>query len=316
MVKLKDYRCVFRNGILLILMIVIGACRPPLYDSPDETLTPELVEMMPGIVNGSGGPSSGGVQGSGQGSEGGSTQNGLMNDDQSDESMNGHDLCTYVKEDSPCSNPYIPVVEGLHIQYSSADGEITQTIDEVGDGGFKVTQVNPDGSSFPMDWECTPEGLKGFTAQDQLQGMLADFGGAYSSIEIDGIALPASINVGDSWTMSVRIIVGVAQGGADSRNTIDLEIDFLAAAEESIVVPAGTFNALRVDYKTSGDNNLQVTGPSGVYARHLASIEGGGSDWYVKCLGRVKSISTSVVTGIADMRDERTMELSDIRLSD
>jgi hypothetical protein len=146
--------------------------------------------------------------------------------------------------------------------------------------------------------------------------MLADFGGAYSSIEIDGIALPESINVGDSWTMSVRIIIGVAQGGADSRNTIDLDFDFLAAAEESIVVPAGTFNALRVDYKSSGDNNMQVTGPSGVYTQHLASIEGGGSDWYVKCLGRVKSISTSVVTGIADMRDERTMELSDFRLSD
>jgi hypothetical protein len=316
MIKKKNFCYLFRKGSLLILMMMLGACRPPLIDSPDETLTPELVEMMPEIVNGSGGASSGGAQGSGQESEGGSTQNGQMNDYQQGESVKDHDLCAYVKDDSPCSNPYIPVVEGLRVQYSSADGEISQTIDEVENGGFKVTQIMPDGSSFSMDWECTPEGLKGFTAQDQLQGMLADFGGAYSDIEIDGVALPAGVSVGDAWVMNVRIIVGVAQSGVDSRNTIDLELNFSAISEDTISVPAGSFRALRVDYTTQGVNNLEITAPAGVFTQQLAVIEGSGSDWYVECLGRVKSISTSVVTGIADYRDERTMELSDFRLSD
>jgi len=298
--------------IFLVLLIpMASACQPSQDELLELTLTPESI--APEIGSGT---SSSSRDKNGDSNQNDSEQNGSSDDSSYKTGKIIEQLCSSIDENSPCANPYIPVIEGLRIQYSSADDEIVQRIENVSGRGFTLIQEGKDGSSLSTDWECTPEGLKGFTARDQLEELLPGISGGYTDIEIDGVALPANVRVGDSWEMNVRIIVGISQSGVDSRNTIDLEFNFSAVAEEVIDVSAGSFRSLRIDYTSRGVNNLEVTGPTGVYTQQLAVIEGSGSDWYVKCLGRVKSSYKSVVSGIANFTDERSMELTKFSLAE
>ena len=68
---------------------------------------------------------------------------------------------------------------------------------------------------------------------------------------------------------------------------------------------------MRVDYVSSGDNTLVVTGPAGTFSQNIFTLDGSGSEWYVECLGKVRSVAYSNWTGIATVQSETRMEMSD-----
>jgi hypothetical protein len=68
---------------------------------------------------------------------------------------------------------------------------------------------------------------------------------------------------------------------------------------------------VRVDYVSSGENILIVQGPAGTLTQPIFALSGSGSDWYVACVGKVRSEAFSRWTGIATVESTTRMELTD-----
>lgn len=223
-------------------------------------------------------------------------------------------MCGQVLAGGACHNRYFPVVEGFTRTYGSGDQQTIETVSAVSADGFSITTTSPDGTEFTSQYTCEDGDIVGWGADESVLEMIRQTPGGYTEVEVEGVPIPSSFSVGDTWPVTVTIIVGVQSGGADSRNTIVLDVEYTVVGEYDIILPAGTFTAMRIDFQTTGENNLLVTGPSGSYSQLLANIESTGSDWYVECLGLVRRYTKSSVSGIASAEHETLMELADFNL--
>ena len=304
----------WKTGFLaafVTLALLACACAPTSEHSPEATLTPTPIAIDPQGVDSGGAGATSGMGGSGSSAGTGVAK---ASDDGTLEFIDPSLICQEVLTSGACYHPYVPLAEGFSRSYSSEDGEITQTISEVRTDGFTMNIVSPDGEVMASEWSCGENGIAGYEGEDILSEMLGEISGSYSNVEIEGTALPTNIRAGDTWQMVVTITVGVQQAGVDSKNVIVLNVNYTAVGEETITIPAGTLTAMRIDFTTSGENNLEVTGPAGSMSQLLATIEATGSDWYVECLGKVKGTSKSTVSGIASFQQETTMELTSFSL--
>jgi len=177
-----------------------------------------------------------------------------------------------------CDNPYFPVVEGATWNYDLTTdfGTVTSTntISDVGTDGFLMVTDNPD-ISYVITWECSAEGLYWLQSTG---GMFAavfqtDAGtGTVQTLSVTGVSIPADVQPGDSWSSDEEI---TASGfGVDE--TFTIHADYHAIGMETITVPAGTFDALRVDFTMT---NTSETLP--------VSIE--GTSWFAAGVGQVKN---------------------------
>ena len=177
-----------------------------------------------------------------------------------------------------CSNPYIPSVEGATWTYTlhTDSGDITQvdTVTDVGDGAFLVETVQPD-LSYVITWHCTAEGLLWLQSDGGIFSAVFQTASGTSTVETlsySGISLPRTVQPGDTWTASEQI--HVSGNGVDE--TFNLTAELRAVGVESITVPAGTFDALRIDLVLSNDSETM-------------SVVVEESDWYVAGIGHIKS---------------------------
>ena len=191
---------------------------------------------------------------------------------------------------SLCDNPYMPAVEGaawtsnLHTQ----QGDVTQvdTITDAGSDAFLVETVRPN-TDYVVTWYCTPEGLLWlqtdggmFSGIFQTEGLTQ----TWETVSYDGVSLPKDIQPGDTWSSSQQL---KATDSTGSRQ-FDINIDFQAVGMESVTVPAGTFNAMRIDIAMGFK-----------YADIETSYQ--ISDWFAPGVGMVKSSAQSDFGGDYDL---------------
>lgn len=154
-----------------------------------------------------------------------------------------------------CRHPYQPVIDGASWSYqgsgSGGDYSRTDTIDEVTDDSFLVeTQLSR--VQYFVTWECEPEGLVNMRADG---GMFeAVFSGPDSPVFVEvlsseGVTLPASISQGDEWEQQTSLMF--SSKDIASSGTITHEAE--AIGMESVTVPAGTFQAMRIDVTSTMD---------------------------------------------------------------
>lgn len=86
----------------------------------------------------------------------------------------------------------------------------------------------------------------------------------------DGVTLPGDIQSGDDWSQTL----GVEVGANNLTMNFTIENSFKAAGYELVSVPAGTFDALKVEMESTTDGGDPIT----------------QTLWYVKDVGLVKSI--------------------------
>jgi hypothetical protein len=235
-------------------------------------------------------------------------------DDENGEIQDPSALCNQVLASGACYHPYIPVVEGFSRSYQTGDGTMTETVSEVRAEGFTLTTEMPDGNSFSSEFECGAAGITGWAADESVLDLMSAEHDMYSEVEVEGAALPQEISPGDTWQVTVNLTIGVQAQGVDSRNEIVLNFDYTAVGEETITTPAGRFSAMRVDFTGTGENTLVVTGPAGSLIQSLATLESAGSDWYVPCVGKVRSNVRSTWSGIANVETETQMMITDFGL--
>ena len=194
-------------------------------------------------------------------------------------------------EGDTCDNDYMPSDEGTTWAFagnSSATGAYTRTdtIVSSGDDGFTVeTQLTK--VTYTQEFACTDEGLVNMEPnQSDIAVMLRGPSGGVSvqRVSNSGVTFPMEIQAGDSWQQ----VFEWQATGPDSSGHGTFTYDFTAVGIEKVSVPAGTFDALRIDAVVQMDIGFNPT-VSGTYVTTI---------WLVQDIGLVKSEGTSQIPGV------------------
>ena len=179
----------------------------------------------------------------------------------------------------PCNNQYYPIVNGATWTYQTTVQSNTPTVathamSVVDDGSFTVTVQHAD-SVFTMDGTCGDDGVilmdvPGVSATYSGEGS----GSTLSTTNDDGVTVPDDIQVSDDWSQTISVV-----GSSDGEVTLSatIETTYKALGYEIVTVPAGTFNALKVEQNGS----MTITG--------APALETHGFIWYAAGVGMVKS---------------------------
>ena len=203
-------------------------------------------------------------------------------------------------ESGLCANPLYPVKQGASWTYQSTGGlsgdfSFTDTVTEVREDGFTLTS-QVDSTNVTQEWTCTPEGLASLSFGNGAAGGLSTSGVHMdlSTSNLQGVILPPSVNAGDEWTYSLDY-----DGTMEYQETIaetqgTARFAFNAVGEESVTVPAGTFNAMKIHVDLVLE--MQATF-SGFTAPLVFTIP--TDIWYAPDVGWVKASSSGDLFGMA-----------------
>jgi hypothetical protein len=197
-----------------------------------------------------------------------------------------------------CANAYYPVREGSTWFYKStgsAAGEysFTDTITSVGEDGFTLTSQFGD-LTRTQEWACKPEGLValqlGGTSAATLntENMKMDL----TVNNVSGVTYPRQINAGDKWEHSLDFTGKVNISGQSGEAQGNAKTNFTALGIESVTVPVGTFDAMKVQV----DSVVKITAKFAGVAVPV-EISGSYTYWFVQDVGWVKASGSSTFSG-------------------
>ena len=195
-----------------------------------------------------------------------------------------------------CANAYYPVREGATWTYSSTGGPtggygFTDTITSVREEGFTLT-TKFDELTRTQEWGCQPEGLVAL----QLGGTsAATLNTANMKVDFDvnhvsGVTFPSSIHPGDTWQHALEFTAKLTVGGQAMNATGDAKSSFQAIGVESVTVPAGTFDAMKIHIETAINFNGIFNGIS-----FPVTVSSPYDYWFVQGVGWVKASGTGKV---------------------
>jgi hypothetical protein len=197
-----------------------------------------------------------------------------------------------------CANTYYPVRQGATWTYRSSGGpageySFTDTITSVREDGFTLsTQIGD--LTRTQEWTCKPEGLVAL----QLGGAPAAMLNSQNiQLNLDvkdskGVTFPSQMNAGDQWQQNVEVEGEVSMGNDGGKATGTAQMNFNALGTESVTVPAGTFEAMKVKV----DTTLNVDVAYGALSMPL-TFAGTYTYWFVPDIGWVKASGTGSLFG-------------------
>lgn len=203
-----------------------------------------------------------------------------------------------VKGAGLCANAYYPVRQGSTWNYKSTGspaGEYSfaDTITAVREDGFTLsTQIGD--LTRTQEWNCTPEGLIAL----QLGGAPAAMLNAQNiqlnlnSKNSSGVTFPSEIQPGDQWQQNLDVEGDVAVANEEGKATGNVQLSFNALGNESVTVPAGTFDALKIDVNTSVNVDVTYEGLT-----LPVTFTGSYTYWFAKGIGWVKATGTGNFLG-------------------
>lgn len=205
-----------------------------------------------------------------------------------------------VRGEGLCSNAYYPVRQGATWNYKSSGGSageysFTDTLSSVREDGFTLsTQIG--GVTLTQEWACKPEGL-----------VALQFGGAPAAMlsaqnmqlnlemgNASGVTFPNEINAGDQWQHGLDLQGDVTVLGEQGTATGTAENSFTAVGKESVTVPAGTFEAMKVQVDTTLNMNVSYQGLTVPVV-----FSGSYTYWFVQGIGWVKVSGTGNAAGMS-----------------
>jgi len=191
--------------------------------------------------------------------------------------------------DNLCGHPYFPISEDLVLTYTQeapgASSEMTVDYEVTGDDTFVVHQtVTGSGETVTVDgeWECTDEGL----VQTSNIGIDIGVPGVeFSDLEYSGVTLPPAEEFveGATWRSTYTASGSASVEGVTLTYDVEIVQDNALVAFESVTVPAGTFQAARVE-----STETLVLGAGGTATPGPATST---TIWYAKDIGIVKIVT-------------------------
>ncbi len=198
-----------------------------------------------------------------------------------------------------CANDFFPVVNGATWTYGgtgpSGDFSWTSTITDVSGSNFTLTNQFTN-LTATQQWSCTSEGLAALQYGSGPEAMLSASGinGTFETTDTTGVTFPAHISAGDTWTQTFTIHgdMNIASGQTATADGTVTQ-DYTAVGTESVTVPAGTFEAMKLEVNLH--MALQIVMGEGVTVP--VNVDTQTTNWWVAGIGWVKSLATASVDG-------------------
>ncbi len=197
-----------------------------------------------------------------------------------------------------CTNIYYPVRQGATWTYKSTGGpageySFTDTINAVRADGFTLsTQIGD--LTRTQEWTCTAEGLAALQLGGAPAAMLNS-----QNIELNldisnatGLTFPSQISPGSQWQQNMDVTGNVTAFNEQAEATGSVQMSFNAVGNESVTVPAGTFEALKVEVDVALNVNATYEGLT-----LPVSFTGDYTYWFAPNVGWVKASGTGNVLG-------------------
>jgi len=201
-------------------------------------------------------------------------------------------------ESGLCGNEYYPVVNGGTWSYqgTSSDTEdytFSNTITSVRDDGFSIL-VEFDEVTLTQEWACTPDGILALDIGGGAAGTVAtdDINLVMDTQNASGITYPNEIMPGDTWDHTLDFTGIMDMAGDSIEVSGDTEYNYTAIGIETITVPAGTFEAMKVDLITTINMNMTISG-----SEVPATVTSTSTSWFAKDVGWIKSDSVTDLGG-------------------
>lgn len=193
-----------------------------------------------------------------------------------------------------CANPYYPVREGATWNYQGTSSIIepytfTDTITSVRADGFTLTSEF-DGLTRTQEWACTPQGIVALQMGAGLTTSQTNL--TVETQSASGVTYPVEINAGDTWSHSIEFTGTMDIAGNPGEAEGRTQSDFAALGIESVSVPSGTFEAMKIQVQTTFEATVGFQGMSIPVTFTTTTIS-----WYAEGVGWVKSDSSGDFMG-------------------
>jgi hypothetical protein len=194
-----------------------------------------------------------------------------------------------------CGNELYPIRNGASWTYTNTgsptgDFTYTDTITQVRADGFTLTSQF-DELTRAQEWACEPQGLKalqfgsGSSASITTQNTTAEF----TTLDVTGLSLPKQVTPQTQWQYSLTMQGTTAMpGDQQAQSTGTFSAAMQAMGMETITVPAGTFDAIKIQVKSTVQITAEFQGAQVPLTFNTSSIV-----WYAPGVGHVKSIENS-----------------------
>ena len=188
-----------------------------------------------------------------------------------------------------CKNPLHPVIKGAKWTYSLSGistGTFTRTITAVREDGFTDQDVYDSGITRTGEWKCEDGTLTALSPAEGLSSMIQSSGvtAQFETTQSEGITLPAIVTPGSSWTQSFTLEGTQTVAGNSADSTGEMSYSCKAADIETVSVPAGVFDAVRVGCQINATISVSMAGIE--VPTEWASAT---TIWYARDVGMVKT---------------------------
>lgn len=201
-----------------------------------------------------------------------------------------------------CSNALAPVKLGATWTYNTTsgttnEGSLTTTITDVRPDGFTLAAKFEDGTTISQEWTCKPEGLmpQSLGAGQAALGLSAEgIQANFTTSNATGVALASNVQPGTTWIYGLDVAGNISDGSlnADLKGTVPTTMQ--AMGTESVTVPAGTFDAMKVQ----AASNFNVTATFHGLSLPFSSVVN-TTFWLAPGIGLIKSTEAGELAGTA-----------------
>lgn len=220
-------------------------------------------------------------------------------------SKGGSQSSTQSSRKDACGNRYIPFLAGAQWQYrvtaeDDEEAEYTRAIVSVNSNRANVqdTFITPADEPKRADqWQCRNGAViaSALSAWGSVGVAGVSVGAATRS---DGVTLPADPKPGEKWSQDSRYGGSTQAAGQNIGGDVRVKETCQAVKTESVSVPAGKFNALRVEC----DQQITAQGGAMGIGTGNTSVSTKRTDWYAAGVGLVKSQSEGSETVLVRYR--------------
>ncbi len=188
-----------------------------------------------------------------------------------------------------CTNPLFPVVKGAQWKYGLSgisSGTFTHSITSVRPDGFTDQDVFDSGVTRTGQWKCEDGALSAINPAESLSAMIQweDFTADYKTTGATGVTLPAVLTPGTAWSQDFTMEGSQNVSGQDVPATGKVSYSCIAADTETVLVPAGALEAVRVGCQINGTISVSMLGVD--VPTELTSV---ATIWYARGIGMVKT---------------------------
>ncbi len=199
---------------------------------------------------------------------------------------------------SLCANQYYPVREGATWTYQSTgsladDYRFTDTITFVRDDGFTLT-TEYEKFTRTQEWACTPEGLLALQLGGPVVAALQSQA-IHLNLElknVSGITFPHEIVAGSTWQHNLEFQGDMDIAGEEGTASGTAQANFNTLGIENVSVPAGDFEAMKIQVDTLVNLDVTYEGLT-VPIAYTASY----TYWFASDVGWVKANGGASISG-------------------